>query len=155
MQCHEIESQKSWNILDLTLDQLDLFEQGQTKFAISEIWNRFIDNCVTRYKPRPKSVGRQLFPCKWRCPFTQCITSKPDKFCVKFWQAVDTQSKYLLKAQPYFGKDDTWWSNQPVTSRKDYPLSLVAEMQQIFMNAGATSRLKELMMIWSFKRYRH
>ena len=86
------------------------------KFAISEIWNRFIDNCVACYKPGSNIfVYRQLFPCKWRCPFMQCITSKPDKFCVKFWQAVapnpNTCWIHCLTSQ----KDDTWWSTQPVT----------------------------------------
>lgn len=86
------------------------------KFAmVSEIWNRFIENCVTCYKPGPNiTVDEQLFPCKSRCPFTQYIASKPDKFGIKFWLAADNKSKYLLNALPYLGKDDSRPSNQPV-----------------------------------------
>ena len=36
IQCHRIESHKSWNILDLTLDQHDLFEYIS---VCNDIWN--------------------------------------------------------------------------------------------------------------------
>ena len=48
-----------------------------------------------------------MFPTKARCKFTQYIASKPDKFGIKFWLAADVQSKYLVNAFPYLGKDET------------------------------------------------
>ena len=71
------------------------------------IWNRFIDNCKACYIPNADiTVEEQLFPTKSRYPFTQYIASKPDKFGIKFWLAVDSKSTYLLNGFPYVGKDD-------------------------------------------------
>ena len=52
------------------------------KFALfSKVWNRFIDNCYTSYKPGAFiTVDEQLFSSKARSFFTQCMASKPDKF---------------------------------------------------------------------------
>ena len=78
------------------------------KFALfSIIWNRFIDNCKSHYFPNENiTVDEQLFPTKARCPFTQYMASKPDKFGIKFWLAVDAKSKYLVNGFPYLGRDD-------------------------------------------------
>ncbi|KAJ8869477.1 hypothetical protein PR048_028468 [Dryococelus australis] len=63
----------------------------QDKFAVlSDIWNQFISNCISSYKPRAHvTVDEQHFPTKAKCRFTQCMSSKPDKFGIKFWLAVD------------------------------------------------------------------
>ncbi|XP_077127776.1 uncharacterized protein LOC143783244 [Ranitomeya variabilis] len=79
------------------------------KFALfSTVWDRFIANCIACYKPGPYiTVDEQLFPSKTRCPFTQYMPSKPDKYGHKYWLAVDKESKYLANGFPYLGKDDT------------------------------------------------
>ena len=79
------------------------------KFAlISDLCNRFVDKCISCYKPGASiTINEQLFPTKARCRFTQCIPKKPDKFGIKFWLAVDVQTKYILNAIPYLGKDET------------------------------------------------
>ncbi|XP_073528958.1 uncharacterized protein [Phyllobates terribilis] len=61
------------------------------KFALfSTVWDRFIENCIACYKPGPYiTVEEQLFPSKTRCPFTQYMPSKPDKYGHKYWLAVD------------------------------------------------------------------
>ncbi|XP_073529685.1 uncharacterized protein [Phyllobates terribilis] len=67
-------------------------ERLQTdKFALfSTVWDRFIENCIACYKPGPYiTVDEQLFPSKPRCPFTQYMPSKPDKYGHKYWLAVD------------------------------------------------------------------
>ena len=78
------------------------------KFALfSEVWNHVIENFRTMYKPGAFiTVDEQLFPSKARCPFTQYMASKPDKFGQKYWLAVDKQSKYLINGFPYVGKDE-------------------------------------------------
>lgn len=79
------------------------------KFAlIFETWYKFIDiNSQNCYKPGPHLViDEQLFPTKSRCRFTQYIPTKPDKFGIKFWLAVDVDSKFILNAIPYLGKDE-------------------------------------------------
>ncbi|XP_042368087.1 piggyBac transposable element-derived protein 3-like [Plectropomus leopardus] len=81
----------------------------ENKFAlVSEVWERFVQNCITCYKPGADiTVDEQLFPTKARCSFIQYIASKPDKFGIKFWLAADVDTKYMLNAAPYLGKDET------------------------------------------------
>lgn len=78
------------------------------KFALaSEVWNTFTENCILCYKPGPNiTVDEQLFPSKARCRFTQYMSNKPDKFGLKFWMLADVNSKYVLNAFPYLGKDE-------------------------------------------------
>lgn len=78
------------------------------KYALfSEIWDRFIENAQSCYKPGPNiTIDEQLFPTKARCPFTQFMPKKPDKYGQKFLLAVDNDSKYLVNAMPYLGKND-------------------------------------------------
>jgi len=78
------------------------------KFALaSEIWYPFIENSKLCCVPGENiSVDEQLFLMKTRCRFIQYIASKPDKFGVKFWLAVDVDSKYLVNGFPYLGKDE-------------------------------------------------
>ena len=58
-------------------------------------------------------IDEQLFPTKSRCRFTQYMPNKSDKFGSKFWLAVDVESKYILNAIPYLGKDEP----RPFTQR--------------------------------------
>eukprot|EP00096_Caligus_rogercresseyi_P004194 TRINITY_DN18369_c0_g1_i1.p1 TRINITY_DN18369_c0_g1~~TRINITY_DN18369_c0_g1_i1.p1 ORF type:complete len:460 (+),score=-15.26 TRINITY_DN18369_c0_g1_i1:160-1539(+) len=90
----------------------------QDKFGlISQIWNDFTDNCSMYYNPKMEvTIDEQLFPTKTRCPFTQYISNKPDKFGIKFWLLADVESKYCCAARPYLGKDSTRPSNVPLGS---------------------------------------
>lgn len=78
------------------------------KFALmSYVWNTFIENCTKCYNPGENvTVDEQLFPTKTRCPFTQFMKDKPDKFGVWFYLVVDVDSKYILNGFPYTGKDE-------------------------------------------------
>ena len=104
------------------------------KFALfSEVWNRFISNCIACYKPGPFiTVDEQLFPSKARCPFTQFMASKPDKYGQKYWLAVDKDSKYLVNGFPYLGKDETRATNERVADH------VVMQLMQPFLNKGRT-----------------
>ncbi|XP_028674442.1 piggyBac transposable element-derived protein 4-like [Erpetoichthys calabaricus] len=76
--------------------------------AISDTWHNFVQNCIKCYKPGQNiTIDEQFFPTKCRCPFTQFMSSKPDKFGIKFWMATDLSSKYMLNAIPYLGRDGT------------------------------------------------
>ena len=87
------------------------------KFALfSTVWDRFIENCSSNYIPSDCiTVDEQLFPTKARCRFTQYMASKPDKFGIKFWLAVDVKTKYLLNGFPYLGKDVQRPKDEPVS----------------------------------------
>ncbi|XP_071040407.1 piggyBac transposable element-derived protein 4-like [Parasteatoda tepidariorum] len=115
---------------DLKLTRRDRLKQD--KFAmISEVWNRFIENCVTCYKPGQNiTIDEQLFPSKTRCPFTQFITLKPDKYGQKFWLAADVETKYVLNAFPYLGKNEERDKNQRLS---EY---VVLKLIESFQNVG-------------------
>lgn len=67
--------------------------------ATSTIWNIFIENSQNCYKPGGNiTIDEQLFPTKVRCRFTQ--------YKYKFWLASDVDSKYVINAFPYLGKDE-------------------------------------------------
>ena len=87
------------------------------KFAlIFEIWSRCISNSQACYKPYENiSIDEQLFSTKARCRFTQYIPNKPHKFGIKFWLAVDVQTKYILNGFPCMGKDETRCSKEKRT----------------------------------------
>ena len=82
------------------------------------VWNRFIDNCISWYTPGAFiTVDEQLFPSKCRCPFTQFMASKPDKYRQKYWLAVDKESKYVVNGFPYVGRDETRSRDECVSDR--------------------------------------
>ena len=119
----------------LIMRSLKASERLQTdKFAlISEIWNRFISNSQACYKPYENiSIDEQLFPTKAWCRFTIYILNKPHKFGIKFWLAVDVQTKYILNGFPYMGKDETRCSREKRTRWHCFP--------QIYINQK-TARL--------------
>ena len=86
------------------------------KFAltsISDIWNRFVDNSISCYQPEENiTIYEKLFPTKSRCRFIQYMPNIPDKFGIKFWLAVDVESKYILNAILYLGKNESRPSTQ-------------------------------------------
>ena len=77
-----------------------------------------------------KILDEQLFPTKTHCRFTQYMASKPDKFDIKFWIAVDLESKYILNAIPYLGKDET----RPATQRLSE--SVVIKLVEPYLGKG-------------------
>ena len=102
------------------------------KFAfISAVWDKFVENCIVCYKPGENITGdEQLFPTKARCRFTQYMANKPEKFGIKFWIAVDLESKYILNAIPYLGKDET----RPATQRLSE--SVVIKLVEPYLGKG-------------------
>ena len=75
---------------------------------ISTVWYTFVENCLRHSKPGANiTVDEQLFPIKARCRFTQYMPNKPDKFGIKFWMAIDVNTKYMLHSFPYLRKNDS------------------------------------------------
>lgn len=95
----------------LRFDQKDTRAQRleENKFALAnEMWDSFVSNCVLSYKPGADiTIDEQLLSTKARCPFTQYMANKPDKFGIKFWVAADVGSKYMLNSAPYLGRKET------------------------------------------------
>ena len=86
--------------------------QHAGKFAlISDIW--FVDKSISCYQPGENiTIYEKLFPTKSCCRFIHYMPNKPDKFGIKFWLAVDVESKYILNAISYLGKDESRPSTQ-------------------------------------------
>jgi hypothetical protein len=84
---------------------------------ISSVWNVFVENSRMCYKPGENiTIDEQLFPTKVRCRFTQYMPDKPDKFGIKFWLASDVNTKYIVNAFPYLGKDLTRPASIPLST---------------------------------------
>ena len=62
--------------------------------------------------------------------FTQYMPNKPDKFGIKFWLAVDEESKYILNAIPYLGKDESRPSTQRLSD------NVVMTLMEPFVGKG-------------------
>ena len=88
------------------------------KFAlVSEVWNKFVENSMSLYKPGINvMIDEKLFPTKAHCRFTRYIPNKLDKFGIKFWLAVDAQSKYIFNAISYLGKDESCASSERLSN---------------------------------------
>lgn len=95
----------------LRFDQKDTRPQRleENKFALAnEMWDGFVSNSILCYKPGADiTIDEQLLATKARCPFTQYMGNKPDKFGIKLWVAADVGSKYMLNSAPYLGKKET------------------------------------------------
>ena len=77
-----------------------------------------MDICCALYKSGAFiTVDEQLFPSQARCPFTQYMALKPDKFGQKYWLDVDKESKYVINGFPYVGKDEMHSSTERVSDR--------------------------------------
>ena len=62
-------------------------------------------------------MDEQLFPSKCRCPFTQFMASKPDKYGPKYWLAVDKDGKYVVIGFSYVGRDETRFRDERVSDQ--------------------------------------
>ncbi|KAE8300064.1 hypothetical protein D5F01_LYC00198 [Larimichthys crocea] len=84
------------------------------KFALMRnVWDRFVQNSIACYNPGANiTVDEQLFTTKASCSFSQFMAKKPGNFGIKFWLAVDVDTKYMLNGAPYLGKDETRWPGQ-------------------------------------------
>lgn len=70
---------------------------------VFEIVNK---NLKRIYSPGPcMTVDEQLIPFRGRCPFKQCIPSKPDKYGMKIFWLCDAVTAYPLNGFPYLGKN--------------------------------------------------
>lgn len=89
------------------------------KFApFSDVWSGFVDNCTACYKPGAHiSVGEQLLPTRAQCSFAQYLFNKHSKFGIRFWLAVDVDSKYLLNGLPHLWKCEARSANQRLGER--------------------------------------
>lgn len=96
---------RCWKECQLHVKFFQLFDCYFVSVFMSILW------IITRQKENI-TIDEQLFPSKTRCPFTQFIPSKPDKYGQKFRLAVDLRTKYLLNAFPYLGKDEERPPNQ-------------------------------------------
>ncbi|XP_037399722.1 uncharacterized protein LOC108434716 [Pygocentrus nattereri] len=108
--------------------------KSDTFAAISDIWQRFVKNCNLCYNPgQHLTVDEQLFPTKVRCSFTQYISSKPDKFGIKFWVDFDLNTKYMCNAIPYLGKDPDRPKGERVSE------NVVMKLMKPYLGKGRTA----------------
>ena len=74
--------------------------------AFREIWDEFLVSLRRYYIPgKNLTVDEQLMPFRGRCSFIQYLPSKPDRYGIKLFWAVDSSNSYPLTCIPYLGKD--------------------------------------------------
>lgn len=92
----------------LRFDEAGTREQRkkESSFApILEIWNLFIKNCSTYFKPSAYiTIDEQLVGFRGRCPFRMYLPNKPNKYGIKIVMLCDVATKYVINANPYLGK---------------------------------------------------
>ena len=72
--------------------------------AVQFVFKEFLEG--RRFKVNI-TIDEQLLSCTARFKFFQYMPNKPDKFGIKFWMAVNVESKYLYNGFSYLGKDWT------------------------------------------------
>jgi hypothetical protein len=74
--------------------------------AIRQIWDVFLSNCTSNYKPSAYlTVDEQLVPFRGNCKFRVCMKSKPGKYGIKIWICADAETFYCCNAQIYVEKE--------------------------------------------------
>lgn len=79
---------------------------GDNAAAISEIFNRFIENCSANYScSEYVTVDEMLVPFRGKCKFRMYLKSKPAKYGIKIMCLCDAKTHFLLNAFIYTGKN--------------------------------------------------
>lgn len=84
----------------------DRLERRQTdKVApIRELFQGFVERCMASYKPGTNcTIDEMLARFFGRCPFRQYIPSKPDRYGIKIFSIVDSETYFTLKMEIYAG----------------------------------------------------
>ena len=80
-----------------------------TSFAGLLCFGTLLLRTIRRYVAGPYITSdKQLLPCKAKCKFTQYMPNKADNFGIKFWMAIDAETKHLFYSFPKLGKDENW-----------------------------------------------
>jgi hypothetical protein len=71
--------------------------------AIREIWDRFVVNCKKLFEPfEEMTLDEQLVAFRGKYPMRQYMKSKPTKYGIKVWAAVDMKTSYLNNLQVHW-----------------------------------------------------
>ncbi|KAL1266164.1 hypothetical protein QQF64_001839 [Cirrhinus molitorella] len=72
---------------------------------VRKIWDKWVERLSLLYNPGPNvTVDEWLVRFRGRCPFKQCMRSKPGKYGIKIWVACDSRSSYAWNMQICTGK---------------------------------------------------
>lgn len=75
---------------------------------IRQIWTSFQGNLATAFVPSLNlCIDEQLLVCRNRCSFRQYIPSKPGKYGIKIFWAVDSKTNLPVSAEIYVGTQPT------------------------------------------------
>jgi hypothetical protein len=118
---------------------------------IRDLWTSIMENCQKCFRPFTSvTIDEQLMGCKSRCPFTQYMQSKPDKFGIKNWFICCSETSYVLSGFPYLGKDDTRDARVPLGEHvvmtlmePYYGLGLNVTTDNFFTSLSCIKKLKE------------
>ncbi|XP_047116209.1 piggyBac transposable element-derived protein 4-like [Schistocerca piceifrons] len=91
---------------DDRITRLEMKERtGNKAEAVQEIFDLFAVQCQTSFIPSSNiTVDEHLCVYRGRCSFKVYIPSKPGKYGIKIWCAVDCEHGYLTNLQMYTGR---------------------------------------------------
>ncbi|KAG7165310.1 PiggyBac transposable element-derived protein 4-like 8 [Homarus americanus] len=76
--------------------------------SIRNFWDEFVSKCHIHYIPEDAlTIDEQLLAFHGRCLFWMYIPNKPAKYGIKLVMMCDVDTKYMLNAIPYLGKQST------------------------------------------------
>jgi hypothetical protein len=102
-------------------------QTGNKAEAIQEVFDLFAAQCKKSFIPSSFiTVDEHLCLYRGRCGFKVYIPSKPGKYGIKIWCAVDCENGYLVNLQIYTGKKD----QREVNQGKRVVLDLVRHLGQ-------------------------
>ena len=118
----------------------------EEKFCLAYLlWNRFLENFQKVYDLNVNiTIDKQLLFYTSSCKFIQYMPNKPDKFSIKFWMAVDVESKYLYNGFSYLGKD---WTRSVDAS---LPTNVVMKLMILYLAKVSMSRVTITSLPWTF-----
>ena len=87
------------------------------------------------------TVDEQLLPCKAQYKFIQYMANKSDQFGIKFWMAIDVETKYSFNSFPYVGKEER---SGDVSMPTDIVMKLMMPLFKKGLNVTSDNYLKSL-----------
>ncbi|XP_008553659.1 uncharacterized protein LOC103575593 [Microplitis demolitor] len=111
------------------------------KFApIREVWKKFNTSCQDNYTPgQVLTVNDMMSAFRSRCSFKQYMPKKPDKYGLKTWALVDSESFYVTKMEMYLEKQQNKTNNKPANVIKRIADSVLNTGRTLVMNNWFTS----------------
>ncbi|KAL7405220.1 hypothetical protein ABVT39_025473 [Epinephelus coioides] len=88
----------------LRFENRDMRAKSDKLASSRDVWERWVQLLPLMFNPGPEvTVDERFVPFHGKCPFRQCMPSKPGKYGIKIWAACDVKTSYAWN-QIYTGR---------------------------------------------------